>query len=138
MGVDTRIFIKTNGKWPEDVSLQSWVTIEPVEGYHPEGATHEVHTCERFYGPCYERGDWPIIAATLMDLMASKAVETVWYMGDHEDAEMAKPLTREKFFSICWYYLEHKNRPYYQRRFRLNPHRRSLTARPGVDTGAGK
>jgi hypothetical protein len=59
-----------------------------IDGFFSEtdcvdGYTHAVLSITRYYGPCYERGPWPEIAAYLLELLADKDVEAILYGGDN-------------------------------------------------------
>lgn len=72
MGVDACIYFKTrNGDEPTLCdSLPYGCSMVDAKEWAPDGATHEIDQCWRYYGPGYERGPWPSIAAVLMALPA--------------------------------------------------------------------
>jgi len=112
MGVDTCIYVRTrDGKEPELVdSLPNECSVREVREWSVENATHEIEQCWRYYGPGYERGPWPRIAAVLMALFASPNVEHVWYFGDCSDE--GEPITPEQVMEICAHYMRVGDRPY--------------------------
>lgn len=113
MGVNACIYFKTrNGEYPELCdSLPQGCDIIKAVGLACEGATHEVDQCWRYYGPGYERGPWPNIAAVLMALYASHDVETVWYFGDCKDGD--EPFTPQRVQEFCAHYMAEGDRPYH-------------------------
>ena len=112
MGVDACIYFKTRtGKEPELYdSLPESAKIIDAEEWAQKGSTHEVDQVWRYYGPGYERGPWPRIAAVLLTLMASEDVETVWYYGDCKDGD--EPFTPERLEQYNKHYIENADRPY--------------------------
>lgn len=114
MGVDACIYVKTRSG--EDVDLSSDlprdVEVHPsvFEDGGMEGSTHEIVNRWRYYGPGYERGPWPSIAAVLMVLLGSQDVKTVWYFGDNKDDD--EPFIVERLEQFTRHYIEHGNRPY--------------------------
>lgn len=112
MGIDACIYVKTrDGKEPELVdSLPRDCSVQVQAEWAVEGATHEIHQCWRYYGPGYERGPWPRIAAVLMSLFACSNVEHVWYFGDCGDE--GEPITPAQVMEICAHYMRVGDRPY--------------------------
>lgn len=112
MGIDTCIYFKTrDGRNPELCdSLPSGFEVVKAGEDECEGATHEIATYCRYYGPGYERGPWPLIAATLMALHASENVETVWYFGDCHESDA--PFTPERVLEFSAHYMREGDRPY--------------------------
>ena len=112
MGVDVRIYFKTkSGDDPELYwGLSDSASITRATEYGVEGSTHEVDTPWRYYGPGYERGPWPKIASVLINLLANKDIETVWYFGDCYDE--GDPFTLEMLEQYTRHFIEHENRPY--------------------------
>ena len=112
MGIDARIYFKTcNGgeptlcnTLPEDCSMG--LAGDSV----CEGSTHEIYQHWRYYGPGYERGPWPRIAAVLMALHASKDVEAVWYFGDCSEGD--EPFTPQRVQEFSAHYMANGDRPY--------------------------
>jgi hypothetical protein len=111
MGVDACIYFKTrDGFEPPGLGTLGLGTLLPskcpiiaaVDDF-VESATHEIDQNWRYYGPGYERGPWPIIAAVLMALHASHDVETVWYFGDcfGEDG----PFTPQQVLAFTAHYM---------------------------------
>lgn len=113
MGIDACIYFKTRtGEVPKLYDeLPSGTTIIEAQEWAQEGSTHEVAQPWRYYGPEYERGPWPKIAAVLLTLMASEDVETVWYYGDCEDLD--DPFTLSRLEQYNKHYVENGTRPYY-------------------------
>lgn len=131
MGVDAVIFVRTTdgqppaldfgtlsggatlqGVKPRDNDSELWADyIEDRCGVRP---THKVENSWRYYGPGYERGPWPEIAATLLYLMAAPNVDGVWYDGDSADSPEAFDVSRLDEINDHW--LRHGTRPYYQPR----------------------
>ena len=128
MGLDVQIYIQTtDGKIPElerstganfeivEVK-ESWFPHEAIEGEdYPFGATHEIGSTCRYYGPGYARGDWGLICRVLMMLMACETVEKVWYGHDCEDHATMSECTVETIIEISRYYMQHGERPYRKR-----------------------
>lgn len=112
MGVDACIYFKTRtGQMPDHLySLPNGATVVDANEFAVAGSTHEIYQCWRYYGPGYERGPWPFIAAILIELMANEDVETVWYFGDSNDSD--DPFTQERLEQYTRHYIEHGDRPY--------------------------
>lgn len=112
MGIDACIYVKTrDGQEPHLCdSLPNDCTVIAAQEWASAGATHEVDQCWRYYGPGYERGPWPRIAAALMALHASPNVETVWYFGDCND--FGEPFTPERVHEFNAHYMKEGDRPY--------------------------
>lgn len=119
MGVDACIYLKTRtGDNPTLCdSLPLGCRMVPLgcrmvdaNEWAPEGATHEIDQFWRYYGPGYERGPWPDIAAVLMALHASPDVETVWYFGDCSDGDA--PFTPQRVQEFSAHYMAEGCRPF--------------------------
>ncbi len=113
MGIDATICLKAKPCWVQDdwSCIKNLGTIVPVSEYnleHCPGATHEIDTGARYYGPEYERGPWPKIAASLMELMQDPGIETVWYGGD----DWPSLMTADRLVEITRHYLTFGHRPY--------------------------
>jgi hypothetical protein len=117
MGIDACIYIKCRsgrGEPQFETPLPEDCKILPVDDLAPKGASLEVATGDRYYGPGYERGDWPRICAILLSLFATSDVEVVWYFGEVDDHP--KPMKPDDVFAICRHYVQHGHRPYYEDR----------------------
>lgn len=112
MGVDAYIYCKTtDGEEPAFCdNLPSEAMVVPAGEWAPTGATHEITQYWRYYGPGYERGPWPSIAATLMALYACENVEVVWYFGDCSETDY--PFTRDRVQEYNAHYMANGDRPY--------------------------
>ena len=112
MGVDARIYFKTKtGDEPRLCDpLPNDARITEAGRWAQKGSTHKVDQSWRYYGPDYERGPWPWIAATLLALMASEDVETVWYYGDCLGGD--EPFTPDRLDQYNRHYIENGDRPY--------------------------
>lgn len=115
MGLDAKIYFISNGDPDLDFTLPSGFDVCRVsdrESYLVEenGATHCISTCARYYGPGYERGDWPRIAHVLMMLFASESVSKVWYGFDC--TEFPSRFNPEDLLETCKHYMAHGCRPY--------------------------
>lgn len=108
MGLETVIFFKTReGGIPQlSDELPYDCTIFPATDVRCPGATHEVRQHWRFYGPTYNRGPWPSIAAVLMGLYASSEVECVWYFCDTDEAP--EPFGIERVLEFSAHYMANK------------------------------
>lgn len=85
--------------------------IIPILDYHKDdspGATHEIDMGARYYGPGYERGPWPALAAALMELMQDPQIERVWYGGD----DFIEEMTPDRLCEITRHYIANGERPY--------------------------
>lgn len=113
MGVDACIYFRTADEAQPALcdSLPSDCEIRGAGEYGPDGATHEVGNCWRYYGPGYERGPWPRIAAVLMALHASQNVSAVWYYGDCSGGS-EEPFTPEQVHEFSAHYMKEGDRPY--------------------------
>lgn len=65
-----------------------------------------------YYGPRYERGYWPEIAATLEFLRRRVPAGRVWYGRD--DGDWVRELTRESLDELWSHWTAHGGRPYHQ------------------------
>jgi len=113
MGIDACIYVRTGDGLDPDLcdALPEWAEIIPADTSAPAGATYEIQRLGwRYYGPGYERGPWPLLAATLMALYAASNVEAVWYFGDHTDDP--EPFTPDLVNKFSAYYMKHGDRPY--------------------------
>lgn|SRR5574337_36845 len=112
MGIDARIYAKLDDDRAEfEWSLPNGYVLRAVDvDWAPEGATHEVDTSARYYGPGYERGVWPDLCAVLMLLHACPAVRKVWYGGDTTEDVPECPRTR--VLELTAHFMEHGCRPY--------------------------
>jgi hypothetical protein len=115
MGIDACIYVKTkDGKEPDLCDeLPNGFAVFKAGEWGPDGATHEIDQSCRYYGPGYERGPWPLLAAALMALHAAHNVEAVWYFGD--STEGALPISKEKIIEISAHYMTEGDRPYRRR-----------------------
>lgn len=109
MGIDLRIACRAKGEY-EPPSPALGVDGEMSRGSSQEGATHELSSMTRYYGPHYERGPWPFIAAYLLELMADQNVEAIWYGGD--DRDFLEPVTFEWLTQMNLHYADNGERPY--------------------------
>lgn len=111
MGIDACIFVRTrDGLEPELCdSLPPECRLIVADKHGPEGATHEVDQCWRYYGPGYERGPWPRLAHVLMALHAARNVEAVWYFGDSGDH--GAPFTPQRVAEFNEHYMREGDRP---------------------------
>ena len=112
MGIDVRIHLQQIGDIG-DLGFNGDYDIKPISEYdkedHPE-ATHSIQSMCRYYGPHYERGNWPTICGVLMKLHAHEGVGKVWYGGDSTCQIPECPPT--KVVAISLHYMEHGHRPY--------------------------
>lgn len=93
----------------------------------------EAHLSDRYYGPGYERGDWPNIFAVFMWLKANIPECFVWYGGDSSGVE-AEEMTPE-FLNRMWqHYVSHGHAPYVET---PNPYMEK-TKRPICDFCGGR
>lgn len=113
MGLDALIYVKTkNGELPNFCNdLPRGAELIPYDDCGGVDATFEVSTTWRFYGPGYERGPWPIIAHTLMALLACDNVDAVWYFSDASDGGEPQ-FTREQVLEYAMHYMREGDRPY--------------------------
>lgn len=119
MGVDVVIYIRVKD------SSTTLRTEDPIiDGEHykidifPEeyktkefNPTHRIDTCDRYYGPCYERGPFCFsILPRLLNLLNSPDVDKVWYGGDCSDS--GTELTRAYLFELINHWIDNGERPY--------------------------
>ena len=116
MGIDAQIAFKAQGsiELERDLPIGYEITtareyVSSGDGKAP-GATHEIRTMERYYGPGYERGSWPRLCGALMLLHACPAVEKVWYGGDCDYS--IPECTVDDVLQISRHFMEHGERPY--------------------------
>lgn len=113
MGIDACIYVKTSDGQEPAVCDSLPPGCRVVATAFFERATHEIDQRFRYYGPGYERGPWPSIAAVLMALYAAPNVEAVWYFGDCHDED--EPFTREQVLEFSEHYMTVGDRPYRNR-----------------------
>lgn len=107
MGRDAFIYVELLG----DELPGQQISADPLPPGAPEtelGATHEINLPTRYYGPDYERGDWPMIAAALLFLHASDQVRRIWYGSEVG----VNQITPEEVLELSRHYMEHGNRPW--------------------------
>ena len=100
MGIDACIYVKTtDGKapclsmfFPHEYDFEPWRTGM----YGPQNAWR-LSGLGRYYGPRYERGNWPELSAILLALYASPNVKTVYYFGDCDEIKEFTPEDRRAF-----------------------------------------
>ncbi|TIC78798.1 hypothetical protein [Nocardioides sp. GY 10127] len=68
----------TDDRFPHALIL----TVDDLSSGRPRV---EVNTLSRYYGPCYERGNWPRIYGAIRVLQAAFPGEKVFYGGDSSD-----------------------------------------------------
>lgn len=114
MGIDVEIVIRAKPGYtpPEPSHIDGRVS----ERSYNDGYTHEVSSMTRYYGPGYERGPWPSIAAYLLELLADPNVEAVGYGGDNSDH--MEPVTLEWLTQMNLHYIDNCERPYRERTVR--------------------
>lgn len=103
MGVDAVVYLRCR---PDarlsDLWLPEGVISAKREDWWPLNATHEVVGLGRYYGPDYERGEWPRLAGVLLACHAHPDVDVVWYGGDAEDEIAECPVARVLEISAYW------------------------------------
>lgn len=86
-------YIKSPAKYPLGTTILPKACHPPLtvggsaatgETFFPEGATHQIETDWEYYGPGYRRGPGHLIISVLVQLMASKDVDAVWYANDQD------------------------------------------------------
>lgn len=119
MGIDARIEFRPTTRLTEKerkhlaarlneaMGSVDYCFYEDVDGAAP---TYSLINPWRYYGPGYERGPWPSIAAVLMALHASPDVEKVWYFGDCSDGD--EPFTPQLVQEFSAHYMTEGDRPY--------------------------
>lgn len=111
MGIDVEIVIRAKpGYTPPDPKHIDGTVSESIQ---TEGYTHELSSMTRYYGPHYERGPWPSIAAYLLELLADQNIEAVGYGGD--GGEDREPVTLEWLTQMNLHYIDNCERPYRER-----------------------
>lgn len=122
MGLDVAIRIKEPANLPQrivediDWALNGKRSAPARDDYWPAdditpGFVYESFI-ERFYGPGYERGNWPIIAGVLM-ILNSLNPGRVYYGSDAED--MGQLVTPELLAEITTHYLGQHGDDYHAR-----------------------
>ncbi len=74
---------------------------------------YQVELNSPYYGPDYERGYWPQIAAVLEFLRRRLPEAKVWYGRD--DGDWVKQVTDESLNAMWDHWAENGGRPYYKR-----------------------
>lgn len=110
MGIDVEIIMRAKPGYdpPNPVHIDGVVSAST----YFDGYTHELSSSTRYYGPHYERGPWPEIAAYLLELMADPNIEAVAYGGDSSDHR--EPVTLEWITQMNQHYIDNCERPYRQ------------------------
>lgn len=72
----------------------------------------QVRLCTPYYGPKYERGYWPEIAAALEFLRRRVPQGHVWYGPD--DGDWVREVTRESLDELWNHWTTYGGRPYYR------------------------
>lgn len=114
MGRDAIILVRTNdGKAPATThNLPNDFNV--VACAHDDwdvDATHEIDNWARYYGPGYERGPWPTIAAALLTLYAAPNVVAVYYFPDSKRA--GETFSLDDLAKFNAHYAKHGTRPYH-------------------------
>ena len=95
MGIDAVVTFDTkSGEAPD----HAWVFFERRKSTTGVGGRFVVDMGgQRFWSPGYRRGNWPKIAAVLLELMADPNISDVWYHGDSGGQSSARPFTLDDF-----------------------------------------
>lgn len=127
MGADAVIEVRIPDATPEEINDLAYDLARRVGSTyfleHPSIRHHAweddpdvyaINIWSRYWGPGYERGDWPTIRAflaILLDWEERGRIEDVWYYADSDGREYTDPLTRselskldEHFASGSWDY----------------------------------
>jgi len=83
----------------------------------PDGLPHSisilrVRLCTPYYGPQYERGFWPEIAAAIEFLRRRIPKGRVWHGRD--DGDLVREVTHESLGELWNYWAIHGGRPYFK------------------------
>lgn len=117
MGIDAEIYIEASEV--ADLGGLSLLghdcAIRPVSEYDPPGTTHRVTGLGRYYEIGYERGDWRVLCAVLMELLSTPGVVRVWYDGDYCEGS-PRECPPERVLEISRHYMAHGHRPYFEKR----------------------
>lgn len=111
MGIDVEIAIRAKPGY--EPPSPKWIDGTVSACDYLDGYTHEVSSCTRYYGPYYERGPWPDIAAYLLTLLADQNIEEVGYGGDSNDSR--EPVTFAWLTQMNLHYIDNCERPYRER-----------------------
>lgn len=111
MGVDAEIWFECHEAPPQ--LPYGFAACEVDRRLYNTPATHSVDTVQRFYSQSYARGDWPMICACLMTLIADQTVKRVWYFGDHSEIEGQTPLSVDDVLELSLFYMMNGTRPYH-------------------------
>lgn len=77
----------------------------------PDEQFIRVHLWQRYYGPGYERGNWPVIRSTAEWLEVNLPVHEIWYGGDSSGV-VAEPFGEAARRAFNHHYLTNGHRPY--------------------------
>lgn len=114
MGIDVHVACRCKpGIEPPSPSwgLEGQMVRSDSIGSEIDGATHELSSMTRYYGKHYERGPWPTIAAYLLELLADRGIEKVWYGGD---GEFFEEVDLQWLTQMNLHYIDNCERPYRQ------------------------
>lgn len=93
------------------LSVVPWADVRlHAENLPPSSTLIQANPCSPFYGPGYERGDWPILAAIIEFLRRRIPDSRVWY-GD--DCSGTVNETTDAWMKWMWdHWAIHGGRPY--------------------------
>jgi hypothetical protein len=80
------------------------------DGLPPSASVLRLRLCTPYYGPQYERGYWPEIAAALEFLRRRVPTGRVWYGRD--DGDWVREVTRESLDALWSHWTTHGGHPY--------------------------
>lgn len=96
---------------PNDEGLLVYEQDGPEIIAEPDEQLIKVFLFDRYYGPGYERGDWPFFCMIAEWLEWKFPKGRVWYGGD-SGGICAEPLTKEKRDELTRHFFENGHRPY--------------------------
>lgn len=133
MGVDCEIYVKGEMSYGQVVRAAEYVKERIPFGMlfdsdihdgpfnvsdaadHDDGQERlELYVSTRYYGPGYERGDWPSIYAAIRLMQTAFPNQDVYYGGDNTDDH---PVVTDEMIASLWdHYLGPDSQAYHRRR----------------------
>jgi len=108
MGIDCEILFQSNNPSTEFYFSGSFPVsqVDDIDREECPGATHIIHSYERYFGPYYTRGRWQVILEVLGELVNHSDVGKVWYGGDNGMSK--QEVTTELIVELTMLYLSRK------------------------------
>jgi hypothetical protein len=130
MGIDTTIYVRIKDGHKQDMDFLDNYPRRPLQVFDTpqeiaQGSNiYRISFMDRFYSPLYARGNWPSIAAYLLNLLSMDCVKSAMYTGDCTDvsteADYDPNATLEFINEMNKFYVKHTNKPYREDGYNIN------------------